>query len=148
LHAPWKKITATTVDISIKTKLTAAMIKEIAAANTPLAQYVVRFFQPGLGSDYMWDELAAAAWVDPSIITKRETLYLAVDTGHGAAYGNTLSWSGNDKPKFPVREVEVLVDLDNEKFNRMFVDLMRAPINQPHARKGDTTLPAGKESAK
>jgi purine nucleosidase len=134
LRAPWEKITATTVDISIKTKLMPAMIKEIAAVGTPLAQYVARFFQPGLGSDYMWDELAAAAWIDPSIITRRETLYLAVDTEHGAAYGNTLSWSANDKPKLLVRQVEVLVDLDNDKFNRMFIDLMRAPI-QP-ARKG------------
>jgi purine nucleosidase len=131
LRAPWKKITATTVDISVKTKLTPAMIKGIAAAGTPLAQYVARFFQPGLGSDYMWDELAAAAWIDPSIITRRETLYLAVDTEHGAAYGNTLSWSAYDKPKLSVRQVEVLVDLDNDKFNRMFLDLMRAPIQPP-----------------
>src|SRR5271166_2632598 len=131
LHANWKKITATTVDISIKTKLTPAMIKEIAAANTPLAQYVARYFQPGLGSDYMWDELAAAAWLDPTLITKRETLYMAVDTEHGANYGNTLSWSANDKPKLPVRQVEVLVDLDNEKFDRMFVDLMRATTPAP-----------------
>src|SRR5271165_1432949 len=136
LHANWKKITATTVDISIKTKLTPAMIKEIASANTPLAQYVARYFQPGLGSDYMWDELAAAAWLDPTLITKRETLYMAVDTEHGANYGNSLSWSANDKPKLPVRQMEVLVDLDNEKFDRMFVDLMRAPT-PPTTRRMD-----------
>ena len=56
-----------------------------------------------------------------------DTLYMAVDTEHGAAYGNTLSWSAKDKPKLPVRQVEVLLDLDNDRFNRMFVDLMRAP---------------------
>jgi purine nucleosidase len=127
LRAPWKKITCTSVDISIKTKLTPAMIKAIDAAGTPLTKYVARFFQPGLGSDYMWDELAAAAWIDPSLITKRDMLYMAVDIDHGAAYGNTLSWSANDKPKLPVRQVQVLVDLDNDRFNRLFVDLMRAP---------------------
>jgi inosine-uridine nucleoside N-ribohydrolase len=135
LRANWKKITATTVDISIKTKLTPAMIQEIAAADTPLAQYVARYFQPGLGSDYMWDELAAAAWVDPGIITKRETLYMGVDTEHGADYGNTLSWSEKHKPGLPVRQVEVLIDLNNEKFSRMFVDLMRAPIQPPAATR-------------
>jgi inosine-uridine nucleoside N-ribohydrolase len=135
LHANWKKITCTSVDISIKTKLTPDMIAEIATAKTPLAQYVVRYFQPGLGSDYMWDELAAAAWLDPSIITKRETLYMAVDTEHGANYGNTLSWSEKHKPGLPVRQVEVLVDVDNARFDRMFVDLMRAPIQT--ARKVD-----------
>ena len=35
LHAAWKKITCTSVDISIKTRLTPEMIKEIAAAGTP-----------------------------------------------------------------------------------------------------------------
>jgi len=69
----------------------------------------------------------------PASSPGRETLYLAVDTEHGAAYGNTLSWSANDKPKLPVRQLKVLVDLDNDKFNRMFIGLMRAPI-QP-ARK-------------
>ena len=131
LRAPWKKITCTSVDISIKTKLTPAMIQEIAAASTPLAKYVARFFQPGLGSDYMWDELAAAAWIDPTLITKRDTVYMAVDIEHGAAYGNTLTWSAKDKPKLPLRQVEVLIDLDNERFDRMFVDLMRAPTPAP-----------------
>jgi inosine-uridine nucleoside N-ribohydrolase len=110
------------------------MIKEIATAGTPLAQYVARFFQPGLGSDYMWDELAAAAWIDPTLITKRDTLYMAVDIDHGAAYGNTLTWSAKDKPKLSVRQIEVLVDLDNNRFNHMLVDLMRAPTPAPADR--------------
>src|SRR5271168_271768 len=50
LHAPWKKIICTTTDISIKTKLTPEMIKQIADAGTPLAQYVARNFRPGMGS--------------------------------------------------------------------------------------------------
>ena len=47
----------------------------------------------------MWDELAAAAWIDPSLITKRETRYMGVDLDHGAGYGNTMTWSEKDKPK-------------------------------------------------
>ena len=41
----------------------------------------------------MWDELAAAAWIDPSLITKRETRYMSVDLDRGAGYGNTLTWT-------------------------------------------------------
>ena len=40
LRAPWKKIVCTPVDISIKTRLTPAMIKQIEAAGTPLAHYI------------------------------------------------------------------------------------------------------------
>jgi purine nucleosidase len=127
LRAPWKKITCTPTDISVKTKLTPEMVKEIDASGTPLAKYVARFFHPGMGADYMWDELAAAAWLDPSLITKSETLYMDVDIDHGAGYGNTLTWSEKAKPKYPLQKVEIQVDLDNPRFNRMFVDLMRVP---------------------
>ena len=72
------------------------------------------------------DELAAAAWVDPNIITKKETRYLDVDLARGANYGNTLSWSDNDKPKLDLRPIEIQVDLDKEKFYRMFVELMKS----------------------
>ncbi len=27
-------------------------------SGTPLAHYIARFYQPGQGNDYMWDELA------------------------------------------------------------------------------------------
>ena len=75
----------------------------------------------------MWDELAAAAWIDPSLITKRETRYLGVDLDRGAGYGNTLTWTEKDKPAVAGQPVEIQVDLDPEKFYRMFVNLMSAP---------------------
>ena len=103
------------------------MIKQIDASGTPLAHYVARFFQSGQGGEYMWDELAAAAWIDPTLITKRETRYMSVDLDRGAGYGNTLTWSQKDKPVLPVQPVEILMDLDKEKFYRMFITLMTAP---------------------
>jgi inosine-uridine nucleoside N-ribohydrolase len=108
------------------------MIKQIDASGTPLAHYVARFFQSGQGGEYMWDELAAAAWIDPTLITKRETRYMSVDLDRGAGYGNTLTWTEKDKPVLPVQPVEILMDLDKEKFYRMFVMLMSAPT--PAAR--------------
>ncbi len=126
LRAPWKKITCTPVDISIKTRLTPEMVKRIDASGTALAHYIARFYKPGDGNHYMWDELAAAAWIDPTVITRQEILYLSVDIGHGAGYGNTLTWTERDKPKTTVQPVAIQVDLDKEKFNEMFVSLMSA----------------------
>src|SRR4030081_587074 len=127
LSAPWKKIVCTPTDISVKTSLTPAMIQQIDKAGTPLAHYVARFYQSFPGADIMWDELAAATWIDPSIITKRETRYMSVDLDRGAGYGNTLTWSEKNKPAVTVQPVEIQVDLDKEKFYRMFVRLMSAP---------------------
>jgi len=126
LRAKWKKIICTPTDISVKTRLTPEMVQQIEKSGTPLARYVARYFQPGIGSDYMWDELAAAAWIDPTLISKSEVLYMGVDTDRGASYGNTLTWSEKSKPQTDVRQVEVQLDLDREKFYRMFVELMSA----------------------
>jgi purine nucleosidase len=127
LRAPWKKIVCTPTDISVKTKLTPEMVKQIGASGTPLAQYIAHFYQQGPGADIMWDELAAAAWVDPTIITQRETRYLDIDLGKGAGYGNTLTWTDNDKPAVSLQPVEIQLDLNKEKFYRMFIDLMIRP---------------------
>ena len=132
LRAPWKKIVCTPTDISIKTRLTPEMIKQIDAAGTALAHYVARYYQPGPGADFMWDELAAAAWIDPSTITRRETRYMGVDLDRGAGYGNTLTWTDKDKPKITRPPVEIQTDLDTEKFYRMFIALMTAPIQNSH----------------
>jgi inosine-uridine nucleoside N-ribohydrolase len=127
LRAPWRKIVCTPTDISIKTKLTVELVKKIEAAGTPAARYLGKYFKPGDGNDYMWDELAAAAWIDPSIITRTKQQYMSVDVTHGPGYGNTILWSESDKPRLTGRLVEIQVDLDGPKFYQMFSDLLSAP---------------------
>jgi inosine-uridine nucleoside N-ribohydrolase len=126
LRAPWKRIVCTPVDISIRTLLTRDMVARIDAGGTPLAHYVARYFQPGNGNDFMWDELAAAAWIDPAVITKTESRYMSVDIDRGAGYGNTLIWSEEDRPKVGTQRVEIQMDLDKGKLDEMFVRLMTA----------------------
>jgi len=127
LHAPWKQITCTTVDISVKTRLTAELINRVRKSDSPAAKYVATYSRLRGKYDYLWDELAAAAWLDPSVITKKETLFMDVDLDRGAGYGNTLTWADSDKPKVEVRPVHIQVDLDTEKFYNMFADLLSAP---------------------
>jgi purine nucleosidase len=114
-------------DISIKTHITRAMMKQIGAAGTPLARYLERFAMYDPGADIMWDELAAAAWIDPTIITKTEKRYMAVNLSRGAGYGNTLTWSAEDKSYPAAQLVEIQDDLNLDKFYAMFVALMTAP---------------------
>jgi inosine-uridine nucleoside N-ribohydrolase len=123
LRAPFPRITLTTVDISVKTHFTAEMIAEIAKSSAPAAQYIAKY---SLHPYYLWDELEAAALLDPTIITKERVLYLDVDMNRGPNYGDTLSWTDADKPQIPLRPVHVQVDLDTARFNRMFVNLMKA----------------------
>jgi len=131
LRAPWKKIVCTPTDISIKTHMTPAMAKQIENAGTPLARYVAHFAMFTGGANIMWDELAAAAWIDPSIITKTESRYMGVDIDHGPGYGNTLTWGSKDNVRPGATPVEIQFDLDTDKFYRMFINLMMAPTPHP-----------------
>jgi len=126
LRAPWKKIVCTPVDISVKTRLTADLINRIKASETPAARYIGKYARLRGNYNYLWDELAAAAWLDPSLIIKKETLYMDVDLDRGAGYGNTLGWTERDKPKIDVQPVEVQDDLDLDRFYGIFVNLLTA----------------------
>ena len=131
LRAPWKKIACTPVDISVKAQMTADLLRRIGSGSTPAAQYVGKYGRLYGQYNYLWDELTAAAWLDPSIITKSETRYLDVNLDQGAGYGNLLTWSERNKPDLPVKPVEMQVDLDLEKLNKMIVDLLTAPTPKP-----------------
>ncbi len=132
LAAPWKKIVCTPVDISVKTRITDEMVADIKKSNSGAAQYLVKYFMADQGGSYMWDELAAAAWIDPTLITKKVNRYMSVDIDHGAAYGNTLTWVEKDNPKLGAQLVEIQMDLDLARFNKMFVELMKAPTPHGH----------------
>jgi purine nucleosidase len=126
LRAPWKKMVCTTVDISVKTRITNELINRIKVGEYPAARYIGTYARLSGEYNYLWDELASAAWLDPSLITKKETRYMDVDLDRGAGYGDTLTWSDHDKPKRDLQPVEIQVDLDTEKFYKMFVDLLTA----------------------
>ncbi len=130
LSAPWKKIVCTAVDISVKTRMTPELIDRIKAGNSPAARYIGQYARLHGQYNYLWDELAAAAWLDPSLITQKETRFMDIDLDKGYGYGDTITWTDRDKPKIEVRPVEIQVDLDLEKFYKMFVDLLKAPTPQ------------------
>lgn len=129
MRAPWPRIDLTDVDISIKTHFTPEMMRAIASSPSPAAQYIARYTGEFY---YLWDELAAAAWLDPAIITSERLLYIDVDTTSGPNYGDTLSWTAANKPSRTMPTVHVQVDLDSARFNKLFVDRMKAPV-QPQA---------------
>jgi inosine-uridine nucleoside N-ribohydrolase len=127
LRAHWPRIDLTTVDVSIKAMFTEEMLATISKSPNPAAQYIAKYSQERY---YLWDELAACAWLDPSIITRGDDLYMDVDVSHGPAYGETLTWSPGLKPAVDVHLVHAQLDVDLPRFAEMFVALMSAPT--PH----------------
>jgi len=120
LHEAWPRVTQLPVDPTTKTFFTPALYAEIGAAKTPVATYVARF---GEGFP-MWDELAAAVWLDPSLATRRESLLVDVATNDDAALASTLSWPLGKGPGLGERPVDVVLDVDVARFERMTVRLL------------------------
>ncbi len=123
LHEPWKKITEVPIDPTTRTFFKPEFIQEVARGQAPFAAYLGRFGQ----SFPMWDELAVAVWLDPSIVTRSTALLVDVDTSFTAGYGDTLSWSIGEGPGLGERPVTVVFDVDVPKFERMSLDLLKAP---------------------
>jgi purine nucleosidase len=128
LRAPWKKITITPIDVSIKTQLTPAVRTAIARADTPVARYLTEYSV----ESFMWDELSAAAMVDSSIITRQKQLYVDIDIDHGPSYGQTLFWEpGTAIPSYE-RLANVQFDVDAQKLYDLYVQLMTQPPRNAH----------------
>jgi purine nucleosidase len=123
LHGKWPWVVLTTVDISVKTRMEKDLIEQVRKSQTPAAQYVAKYAE----ANYLWDELAAVAWLDPSFITKSRKLYVDVDVDHGAGYGNTLVWARGQQPGMGEILVEVQDDLDKAKFYKEYVELLTRP---------------------
>jgi len=130
LRAPWKRMVCTTVDISVKTRMTNGLIDKVRAGTTPVAQYIGKYEHLHGPYNYLWDELAAAAWLDPTLITRKESRYMDVNLARGPGYGDTLTWTDLDKPKHDMPSVEVQFDLNADRFYKLFLELLTASTPQ------------------
>jgi len=126
MSAPWNKITITPVDISVKTSLSEAIRSEIAKSSSPAAQYLTKYSRAGGGGGgYMWDEIAAGAVIDPSIITDQIELQVNIDIDHGAGYGQTIFIEKEVKaPSWFWKVATVQTDLNLDRFYKLYVALM------------------------
>jgi inosine-uridine nucleoside N-ribohydrolase len=132
LHAKWPRVVVTTVDISVKARMEKDLIERVRQSPTPAAQYVAKYAE----ANYLWDELAAVAWLDPKLITKWRKLYVDVDTDHGAGYGNTLVWAPGRQPGLGEVLADVQEDLDKPKFYKEYVELLSRPTPAAKPRPG------------
>jgi inosine-uridine nucleoside N-ribohydrolase len=126
LHEHWSKVTQVPIDPTTKTFFKPEMRERISHGRAPFAAYIGEF-----GQGYpMWDELAVAAWLDPAIVTRSARLLVDVDTSFTAGYGNTLSWPIDEGPGLGEQPVNVVQDIDLEKFEALVLDLLSRPAQR------------------
>ena len=122
MHADWRSIVLVPVDPSTATELTPALLHRLSAAPTPLARFIAGR-EPGFP---LWDEIAAAVWLDPSLIASAQRLYIDVNTEFDASYGDTLSWSPGYQPGLGERLVTVVRRVDVPRLEALMTRVLRA----------------------
>lgn len=154
MRAPWKDIEVTPFEAGAQVWSSEQLMRRVAEAGGPLSNYIRQAYLESKAPagtslwSMMWDELTVASIIDPSVITRSETMYLDVDITHGPKYGHTVVWkkpsgvpmfmmpySGPDGPQpekwashlnppAQLHPANVQIDVDKTKFEKMFVDLM------------------------
>lgn len=128
LRQSWKSVVIVPFDATLATRLTPEIARQAGSSGTPASRYFARKGQVGFP---LWDETAAAVWLDPLIVLKSEQLAVDVDIDHGVDYGATLSWPADFAPGLGEPVATVVRTIDIPKLDRMFIQLMRGPNPQP-----------------
>jgi purine nucleosidase len=117
LTAPWAKITAVG-NVTNDATTTPELLKRVGETKTPLSDYLVKYAWKGLP---LWDEMAAAVLVDPSLVTKRVSALMDVNLDHGMDYGRVHVWPEASAPHMGERPVDIVEKVDVDRFEQMFV---------------------------
>ena len=122
LREHWAKVTTTTIDVSVRTRIEPEVLDGLAKAHSASAQWVTKYTKRPLFPNYLWDELAAAAWLDPTLITKERFAYMDVATDHGADYGDTIIYTSADQPLLLSSKVHAITDVDLSRLQAMIIE--------------------------
>ncbi len=120
LRAAWPRVTCSPIDVSQHTRSTPELFAAIARAGTSLARYLDQF---GPRNRPMWDEVAAATWLDESLVTRFDDYFIDVNTDGGATHGYMLSWDPGSEPAQGERRARVQKQINDARFYDLFVHL-------------------------
>lgn len=120
-RSPWKKIVVVPTDPSTGTQLRKALIDRMAEAARPALGKFIAAMEPGFP---LWDEIAAGVWLDPSIVTDSERLFVDYNSAFGPGYGDMLSWHDSYRPGLGEQPAQVVRAIDAKRLEAMMVRLM------------------------
>ena len=93
-------------------------LARMQAKRTAAVQYIEKNAMVGLP---MWDELAAALIVDPTLVTKSVEARMDVDLNQGVNYGHAHVWPEKFAPHQGETKVTVVQAVDSKRFVDLYV---------------------------
>ena len=120
-RSPWKRVTVIPGDPATATQMTRSLLDRMAKVAAPELAAHFRAQEPGFP---LWDEIAAAVFIDPSIVRSSETLFVDYNSQFGPGYGDTLSWRPGYEPGLGERSATVVRTIDPERLETLMVTLV------------------------
>ena len=121
MTAPWNKLVLVASDANEGIFGTQDLLDKATASGKPVARYVTQIAQAGFP---LWDEVQAAAWLEPSIVRRKSAMAMDVDLMPGANYGALLTWPTGKGPGMGEQDVDVVFRVDKLRTEQLFVDLL------------------------
>ena len=127
VRAPFPDQLIVGLDVCEKYRFNKKLFDRITAVDTPVAA----MFKETYGPDFekypgytrlVWDTLAAAVVIDPTLIVKEETRWVDVNSEYGLDYGRSLGY-GRQGPAGTQR-ARILLAIDEERFWNLMVRLL------------------------
>jgi inosine-uridine nucleoside N-ribohydrolase len=76
---------------------------------------------------YIYDTLAMAYAIDPTLATDAPDMWIDVDTSYGQSYGRTFGYPQARAAAY-MRKAKIIRRFDNGRFYRLFIDLLTRPV--------------------
>ncbi len=119
------------LDVTNKAQFDRRVYDKVSAAGTPVArifaeEYADTFAEGGEGRAQLWDAVAAAYLIDPSLATDVRELAVDVDVTFGPNYGRSLGHAKN--PPVGAQRAKVIFGIDLDRFFALYTDLLSRPV--------------------
>ena len=116
------------LDVCEKYRLDKKLYERITAVETPIAKMFKEKYGPRFDLDQgytrlVWDTIAAAVVIDPTLIVKEETRWVDVNSDYNLDYGRSLSY----KTQGPAgtHKARILMEIDEKRFWNLMVSMLQ-----------------------
>ena len=115
------------LDVCEKYRFNKKLFDRITAVNTPIAKMFKEKYGPEFEKDpnytrLVWDTIAAAVVIDPTLIVTEETRWVDVNSDYSLDYGRSLSY--RIRGPAGTQKARILLAIDEERFWNLMVDML------------------------
>jgi inosine-uridine nucleoside N-ribohydrolase len=127
VRAPFADQLIVGLDVCEKYRFNRKIYNRITAVDTPIAKmfkqkYGLEFEKDPNYTRLVWDTIAAAVVIDPSLIVEEETRWVDINSDYGLDYGRSLGYRRQGPAG--TQKARILLSIDEKRFWNLMVDML------------------------